>query len=35
MTSVPEGLDPASVPDTTVDAKAAFGFETSMTIPAF
>ncbi len=35
MTDVPEGLDPAAKPDTTVDPKSVFGFETSMKIPAF
>lgn len=29
------GLDPAAKPDTTIDAKEAFGIETQMVIPAF
>jgi len=35
MTPESQGLDPASVPDTQVDVKSAFGFETKMKVPAF
>src|ERR1700683_1741946 len=31
----PETLDPASVPDTTVDAAALFSIQTKMKVPAF
>jgi cobaltochelatase CobS len=33
--SDPQGLNPAMVPDTTVDAAAVFGIKTSMKVPAF
>ena len=36
MTSEPKGgLDQAAVPDTTVDVKKVFGFESKMKVPAF
>ena len=35
MASDREGLDPALVPDTTVDVKSVFGFEAKMKVPAF
>ncbi|HEY5336620.1 MAG TPA: cobaltochelatase subunit CobS [Rhizomicrobium sp.] len=35
MDTQPQGLDPAFMPDTTVDAKAVFGFDAKMKIPAF
>jgi len=35
MTAESRGLDPASVPDTQVDVKSAFGFDTKMKVPAF
>ena len=35
MASDKEGLDPALVPDTTVDVKSLFGFEAKMKVPAF
>ncbi|MGD0865279.1 MAG: cobaltochelatase subunit CobS, partial [Rhizomicrobium sp.] len=35
MTPEPQGLDPASVPDTTIDVRAAFGIDAKMKVPAF
>ena len=35
MTPESQGLDPATVPDTQVDVKSVFGFETKMKVPAF
>jgi len=35
MDTVPQGLDPAIMPNTAVDVRAAFGIETSMKVPAF
>jgi len=35
MDTVPQGLDPAFVPDTTVNVRSTFGIETSMKVPAF
>ena len=35
MTPEPQGLDPASVPDTTVDVHAVFGIDAKMKVPAF
>ncbi len=35
MDTVPQGLDPASMPDTIVDAHSTFGIETTLKIPAF
>src|SRR6266852_385911 len=35
MASDKEGLDPALVPDTTVDVKSLFGCEAKMKVPAF
>ncbi len=33
--TIPQDLDPAAVPDTTVDAAGLFGIETKMKVPAF
>jgi len=35
MTTPPKGLDPASLPDTKVDVRKAFGIDVSMEAPAF
>jgi len=35
MTIEQKILDPAAVPDTTVDVAAVFGIETKMKVPAF
>jgi cobaltochelatase CobS len=35
MTPEPKGLDPASVPDTTIDVRAEFGIDAKMKVPAF
>ena len=35
MTTEQKGLDPAAVPDTTVDVAHVFGIETKMKVPAF
>jgi cobaltochelatase CobS len=35
MSAESQGLDPASMPDTQVDVKSVFGFETKMKVPAF
>ncbi|MBI3676116.1 MAG: cobaltochelatase subunit CobS [Proteobacteria bacterium] len=35
MNAVPQGLDAVLTPDTTVDVKALFGFDTAMKVPAF
>jgi cobaltochelatase CobS len=35
MATENEGLDPALVPDTTVDVKTAFGIDAKMKVPAF
>jgi cobaltochelatase CobS len=35
MDTVPKGLDPAFMPDTVVDVRAAFGIESTMKVPAF
>ncbi len=35
MDTQPQGLDPAFMPDTTVDVKSLFGFEAKMKVPAF
>jgi cobaltochelatase CobS len=35
MTAESQSLDPASMPDTQVDVKSVFGFETKMKVPAF
>jgi cobaltochelatase CobS len=35
MTPEPKGLDPASVPDTSIDVRAEFGIDAKMKVPAF
>jgi cobaltochelatase CobS len=35
MDTVPQGLDPAFMPDTTVDVRSVFGIETGLKVPAF
>jgi len=35
MDTKPQGLDPAFMPDTKVDAKTVFGIETTLKVPAF
>ncbi len=35
MTSMPQGLDSASIPDTEVDVKTVFGIEANLKVPAF
>jgi cobaltochelatase CobS len=35
MDTKPQGLDPAFMPDTKADARALFGIETTMKVPAF
>ena len=35
MDTVPQGLDPAFVPNTTLDVHTAFGIDTTMKVPAF
>lgn len=35
MTNEPQGLDTSLKPDTSVDVKAAFGFDVKMKVPAF
>ena len=35
MASESQGLDPALVPDTTVDVAKVFGFDAKMKVPAF
>jgi cobaltochelatase CobS len=35
MTQNTQGLDPAAMPDTTVDARAVFGIDVAMKVPAF
>ncbi|MGB8603206.1 MAG: cobaltochelatase subunit CobS [Rhizomicrobium sp.] len=35
MTAMPQGLDTALVPDTTVDVKQTFGFDAAIKVPAF
>ena len=35
MNAVPQGLDAVMSPDTTVDVKALFGFDSTMKVPAF
>ncbi len=35
MDTQPQGLDPAFMPDTTVDVKSVFGFDAKMKVPAF
>ena len=35
MDTVPQGLDPACVPDTKVDVRSTFDIETTMKVPAF
>jgi cobaltochelatase CobS len=35
MAEMSEGLSPEAAPDTTVDAKTVFGFDTKMQVPAF
>src|SRR5215469_7869264 len=35
MDTKPQGLDPAFMPDTTVDVRTTFGIDTSMKVPAF
>lgn len=35
MTAMPQGLDTALVPDSTVDVKSTFGFDAAIKVPAF
>jgi cobaltochelatase CobS len=35
MNMQPQGLDPAGLPDTTVDVRESFGFDTKMKVPGF
>ena len=35
MTTEPEGLDPATAPDTMVDVRETFGIDAKMKVPAF
>ncbi|MDE2351488.1 MAG: AAA family ATPase, partial [Alphaproteobacteria bacterium] len=35
MTTEPQGLDPAAMPDITVDVRETFGIDAKMRVPAF